>query len=122
MPPNVEIEIDITSGASDLDLDLRNLNVRKLSIDSGATDIRIQLPTKAGETHIDINAGAADIDLVVPPTTAAQIKIDAPLKSTQIDTTRFIETNDGYQSPTYNHATNRVNIEIQALFTDFKVR
>ncbi len=121
VPPDVEIEIDISSGVADLDLDLRNLNVRKLTIQAGVTDIRIQLPTNARETHIDINAAAADIDLVVPPRIDARIKIDAPLKSTQIDTTRFIETTNGYQSTTYNQATNHININIEAFMTDINI-
>ena len=118
---DVQIEIDISSGASNLDLDLRELNVRKLSIQAGVTGIRIHLPTNAGETHIDIEAGAADIDLVVPHHVAARIEIDAPLRSTGIDSTRFIETNNGYQSPTYDHAPNRTSIEIQALFADVSI-
>ena len=121
VPPDVEIEIDISSGVADLDLDLRDLNVRKLSIESGATDIRIQLPTNAGETHVDIGAGATAVDLIVPHSIAARIKIEAPLKSTRIDTTRFIETEDGYQSPTYDQATNRVNINIEAFMADVNI-
>ncbi len=121
VPTDVEIEIDIASGVADLDLDLRTLNVRKLTIQSGVTDIRIQLPTIARETHIDINAAAADIDLIVPPTIAARINIDAPLKSTQIDSTRFIETTNGYQSTTYNQATNHTNINIEAFMADVNI-
>lgn len=120
-PSDVEIEIDISSGVADLDLDLRNLDVRKLTIQAGATDIRIQLPTNAGETHVDINAGAADIDLIVPPTIGARIEIDAPLKSTQIDPIRFTETIDGYQSPNFHQAANRITIDIEALFADITV-
>ena len=121
VPTDVEIEIDIASGVADLDLDLRTLNVRKLTIQSGVTDIRIQLPTIARETHIDINAAAANIDFVVPQSVAARIEIDAPLKSTQIDTIRFIETDDGYQSPSYDHAPNRVNIDIEAFMADVNI-
>ena len=113
MSPDVEIEINISSGASDLDLDLRNLNVRKLSIDAGAADIRVHLPTNAGETHVDINAGAANTDLIVPQDVAASIEIEVPIRSTSFDPMRFTETNNGYESPNYHNATNRINITIR---------
>ena len=119
--PDVEIEIDISSGASDLDLDLRNLNVRKLSIEAGAADIRVLLPTDAGETHVDIGAGAVNVDLIVPQDVAARIEIEVPIRSTSFDPIRFIETNNRYESPNYHNATNRINITIEALFADVRI-
>ena len=119
--PDVEIEINISSGASDLDLDLRNLNVKKLSIEAGASDIRVLLPTNAGETHVDIDAGAANIDLTIPPNVAARIKTDVPIRSTSFDPNRFTETNNRYESPNYHNTENRINITIEALFADVSV-
>ena len=119
--PDVEIEINISSGASDLDLDLRNLNVKKLSIEAGASDIRVLLPTNAGETHVDIGAGAANVDLIVPQNVAASIEIEVPIRSTSFDPIRFKETNNRYESPNYHTTENRTNITIEALFADVSI-
>ncbi len=119
--PDMEIDIDISSGASDLDLDLRDLNVRKLLIEAGAADIRVLLPTNAGETQVDIGAGAANIELIVPQSVAARIQIEAPIRSSSFDPTRFAETNDGYETPNYHNAKNRTNITIEALFADINM-
>ena len=119
--PDVELHIDIASGASDLDLDLRNLNVRKLLIEAGAADIRVLLPTNAGETHVDIGAAAADIELIVPQSVAARIQIAAPIRSFSFDPIRFTDTNDGFESPNYHNAKNRTNITIEALFADISM-
>ena len=119
--PNVEVDIEISAGATDLDLDLRGLNVRRLTIEAGASDIRVQLPTDAGQTHLDIAAGATDIELVVPPDVGARIDIDAPLGTVWIDPVRFIETDDGYQTPNYTGVHNRVRIDVEALSADVTV-
>ncbi len=119
--PDIEIDIDISAGASDLDLDLRNLKVRNLSIEAGAADIRVLLPSNAGETNVDIGTGAADIDLIVPQNVAARIKIESPIRSSSFDPTRFTETNNGYESPNYHDAKNRVNITIEGLFADISI-
>ena len=120
--PNVEVEIDISSVATDLDLDLRNLNVRRLSVEAGMSDLRVQLPDDAGQTHVDIAAGAANVELVVPRGVAARIDVDAPLKSAWINPVRFIEADDEFWSPGYLEARNRVSIDIEGLSVDVTVR
>ena len=121
LSPGVEVDIKISSGAASLDLDLRELNVRRLDIEAGASDVRVQLPANAGQTHVDIAAGVSDIELVVPRDVAARIDVDAPLGSVWIDPLRFTYTGDVYQSPHYFETTNRVNIDIEALAADVTV-
>lgn len=116
--PGVEVDIEISSGASDLDLDLRDIDVRRLDIEAGASDIRIQLPSNAGQTHVDIAAGVTDIELVVPRDVAASIDIAAPLGSAWVDPVRFRRTDDGYRSPHYSEAHNRVSVDIEAFAAD----
>ena len=116
--PDVEVEIDIASGSSDLNLDLRGLNVRRLAIEGGASNIKIHLPTSAGQTHIDIAVGSADIELFVPHDVVARIDVDSPMGSVWIDPGRFVYTEDVYQSPHYFEAHNRVSIDIEALWAD----
>ena len=120
--PDVEVDIDISAGATDLDLDLRDLNVRRLSIEAGASDIRVQLPANAGQTNVDIAAGAADIELIVPDDVAAKVDIAAPIGSVWVEPRRFMHTDDGYQSPHYFGARNRVSIDIEAVAADVSVR
>ena len=119
--PDVAVELEINAGAADLDLDLQALNVRRLIVGSGASDIRILLPVDAGQTHVVIESGATDVEIVVPHGVAARIVNEAFLSSTQIDSTRFFETDDGHQSPDYYNAENRVSIEIDAVAADITI-
>ena len=93
--PDVEVDIEISAGATDLALDLRDLNVRNLDVEAGASDIRVQLPANAGQTYVDIAAGATDVELLVPDNVAAHIDIASPLGSAWIDPARFMEIEDG---------------------------
>ena len=122
LSPDVEVDLEISAGATDLDLDLRDLNVRRLDIEAGVSDIRVQLHNNAGLTHVDIAAGVTDIELVVPDGVAAKIDIASPLGHVRVDPRRFIATDDGYLSPHYFTASNRVNIDIEALAADVTVR
>ena len=121
--PDVEVDIEISAGATDLYLDLRELNARKLDIEAGASDIRVQLPANAGQTHVDIAAGATDIELLIPDNVAAHIDIASPLGSAWIDPARFMEIEDDvYRSANYSESRNRVWVDIEALSANVTVR
>ena len=121
--PDVEVDIEISAGATDLDLDLRDINARKLDIEAGASDIRVQLPANAGQTHVDIAAGATDIELLLPDNVAAHIDIASPLGSAWIDPARFMEIEDDvYRSANYSESRNRVWVDIEALSANVTVR
>ena len=111
-PEIAEIILDIEGGAADIDLRLTDLNVKTLDIDIGAADIDIDLPSDAGHTQVYIDAGAADIDIAVPDGVAALINSDSALSSLDVDTSRFPETGEVWQSPDYDTAQNRVEINI----------
>ena len=119
--PDVVVELEIRAGAADLDLDLRDLSVRRVVVGAGASDIRILLPANAGQTHVEIAAGATDIEIAVPRGVSARITNDAFLGSTRIDSARFPDTGDGHQSPDYATAENRVSIEIDEVAADVTV-
>ena len=119
--PDVILDLEIRAGAADLDLDLRGLNVRRLVIGAGASDIHIILPERAGETQVDIAAGAVEVDIMVPRGVAARISNDAVLGSTRVDSSRFPETSGVYRSRGYATAENRVSIEIEGAAADITV-
>jgi hypothetical protein len=119
--PEVVLELEIRAGAADLDLDLRDLNVRRLVVGAGASDIRVLLPANAGSTHVEIAAGATDVEITVPRGVAARIENDSFVSSTQIDSARFFDTDDGHESPDYATARNRVNIEIEGFAADVTI-
>lgn len=121
MSPDVEVEIEVSSLVAELDLDLRSVNVRRLSVEGAAADLKVQLPIDAGDTEVDIAAGFANVEIIVPDGVAAFIEVDAPLGSTQIDTDRFIETQEGYRSIDYPEAANRVDIDIESLSANVTV-
>ena len=121
LSPDTEVEIDIDSFVADLDLDLRNVNVRRVSIEGAVADLIIHLPINAGETQVEIAAGVADVELVVADSVAALINVDSPFGSTQIDQDRFVNAQDGYRSIGYSEAENRVNVNIESFSANVTV-
>jgi len=97
-------------GASDAQVDLSNLRVVDLNLETGASTTAITLPANAGHTHVDVNGGAASITLQIPEGVAARIQVDSGLAAINIDRNRFPRVGKVYQSDDYQTAVNKVDI------------
>jgi hypothetical protein len=110
---DVPLVLDFNTGASRLDLDLRDLRVTSLDLDAGASSLNVVLPANAGQTRVKVDMGAASLDMRVPDGVAATIQIDQGASGVNIDP-RFPRVGGVYQSADYAAATNRVEIDIDA--------
>lgn len=107
------LDLRVETGASKARLDLSELNVRTLDLQTGASDTRIRLPRNAGATSVRAEAGAASLVIEVPEGVGAKIRSQVALGSSNIDQGRFPRTVDGYASPDYANAANRADIEVR---------
>ena len=123
----VPISLEIDGGASDARLNLEDLRITQLDINTGASNTNIILPRAAGRTSANFNLGAANLAIEIPDELAARIEIDAGAASFDIDESRFprVRGHDDrgvlgigfsrmYESPDFETAVNRVDITIRA--------
>jgi hypothetical protein len=110
---SVPLELRVDAGASRAVLDLRDLRVSSLELQTGASETRVLLPRAAGATTVKAQAGAASLTFEVPQGVAARIRSRMAVGSAQIDQARFPASSGGYESPDYAIAANRVEINIQ---------
>ena len=110
----IPLSLKIDSGASSSILDLSDLRVTDLDIDTGASSTELTLPANAGNTHVDIDTGASALKVSVPPGVAASIRVKSGITSVNINS-RFPRLDGGmYQSTDYSTAGNRVDMTINA--------
>lgn len=119
--PGVELELDFHTGATDSRLDLEDLLVRSLELKTGASSTTVIAPSR-GHTVASVDAGAASVEFRVPGGVAARISVDAGLADVDIDTTRFLPSGGGYESPDYTTSVNRLELRIKGGVAGFKVR
>jgi len=109
----IPLDVRIESGAAKATLDLSASRLRRLDIQTGASDTRVVLPRNAGATDVHAEHGAASLTFEVPAGVAARIRTRMALGSSQIDEARFPRSGDVYQSTDYATASNRVDLDIQ---------
>jgi len=110
----IPLSLALETGASDARLDLSELQVSDLRLETGASSTQVTLPAHAGHTRVRVEAGAASVSLRVPPDVAARMRFQGALASIDVDRDRFPRTGGVYQSPDYDTAENRVDMEIEA--------
>jgi hypothetical protein len=112
---DIPISLTINSGASESRIDLSELRVPYLKLETGASSTALTLPAQAGNTLAEINAGVASVDIRVPEGVAARIRIKEGLSARSINSARFPRLEGNlYQSPDYDQAANRVELNIEA--------
>lgn len=111
---DISLNLKIDSGASASVLDLSDLKVNDLDIDTGASSTELTLPANAGNTHVDIDTGASSLKVSIPAGVTASIRIKSGITSVNVNS-RFPRLESGlYQSIDYSTSVNRIDMTINA--------
>ena len=119
---DVRLNLDLRTGANEARLDLSDLQVTDLRLQTGASSTELTLPANAGYTRAEVKSGAASVSITVPPTVAARIQARGGLADFNWDRQRFTRSGDVYQSPDYETAANKVEISVETGVGAVKIR
>jgi hypothetical protein len=110
----VPLTLIVEAGASSLDLDLRDVLATRVELKTGASSSNVTMPAR-GVSLLDADAGAASINIRIPEGTAARVRVKEGVTSVNVDTNRFPSLDSRlYQSPDFDSAANRAEINIEA--------
>ncbi len=118
---NIPWDLNIKSGASDLDLDLSPYRVKKLSVKSGASSIRIKAGNQAAQTDIVIKAGASDITVEIPKDADVIFNVQNVLGAQEIG--GLTETGKGeFRNKNFGKASRLIRVDISSAVSSLKVK
>jgi hypothetical protein len=110
----VPISLTVEAGASSLEIDLKDVQAKRVELKTGASSSKVTLPAR-GASMLDVQAGAASVDIRVPETTEARIHVREGLTSVNVDTNRFPRLDSGiYQSANFDSAADRAEVNIES--------
>ncbi|MEW5868614.1 MAG: DUF5668 domain-containing protein [Chloroflexota bacterium] len=119
---DVPMRLELDTGANEAHVDLSELLVEDLRLNSGASSTTLTLPANAGQTHAKISVGAASVRVNIPQGVAARIHTTSGVASITVDRERFPRSAGVYQSPDYETAANKVDLNIEAGVGSIDVR
>lgn len=91
----VPLELEGRVGASDATLDLRALNVNRLSLDAGASNTTLYLSDRSERASATVRGGASNVLIVIPEGVNARIRPEGGLSSIRVDPARFTSSQTG---------------------------
>lgn len=109
----IPIKLDFKTGASESNIDLSQLKLTELEIQTGASATAVTMPENAGFTRVKIETGLASLNLRIPQGVAAHIRSESGLANISVDTSRFSRKGNGFESPDFANAANKVDIFLQ---------
>jgi len=118
--PNPIWDISVETGATSLDFDLTKFKIRTLKLSGGAASFDVKLGQPQVNTNVEVSTGMASVNINIPQNAACRIKTDSGLSSTDFD--GFTKKDDDtYETPGYETAANKINININGGISDFNV-
>jgi hypothetical protein len=111
---NIPVSLTVESGASFLNIDLRDVLATRFALKTGANSTNVTMPAH-GVSLLDVESGAASINIRIPETAAARIRAKNSVIALDVDTNRFPRLDSGiYQSSNFDTASDRSEINIES--------
>lgn len=108
---DLPVLLSVDAGASAINIDLKDVLAKHLAVKTGASSVNVAMPSR-GVCLFDLDGGATSVNITIPESTAARIRVDG-VTSMDVDLNRFPRLDsDLYQSPDFEAATDRAEINI----------
>ena len=115
---DIPTSFDMTAGAGEFVVDLRDVKLSDAKISVGAATLRIVLPKPTGDVSIVVSAGASDVVVEVPDGVEARVTTSGALISTRSDNARV----SGSETTGFSSAKDRVTVRITAGASSVTIR
>ena len=69
-------QLDVSAGAVTADLDLRRLNLRGVTVQSGVSRLAVRLGQPAAEVPVDLQLSTGLVDLYLPKTATVEVRVE----------------------------------------------
>ncbi len=113
-------DMELTTGATEMDLDLVPYAVEKLKIATGASECHITMGDKARVAIVEITGGAADISLSFPKNAGVEIKMTPFLTSRNIEGMKKISTGL-YRTENFDKAETKIYVKMATAVSNLEV-
>jgi hypothetical protein len=119
------MELDAHLGASQATVDLRELQITRLTLDAGASYGTVYLPSLADSSTVTIRGGASNLEIVVPEGVRARITTEGGLSSLNVNPERFTTVGEGssvYETRAADPGAHTLNVNLRLGASSVNVR
>lgn len=107
---SLPLKVRIEAGASSVDADFSRTKLEDLTLESGASAVRLVLGEKMTRQKVRIDSGASSVTVRVPKHSGIKLEIDGGITSKDVANLTKVD-DEKYQSDNYGSARNKIDIE-----------
>lgn len=113
-------DVDISAGASKMDINLKELKMENLSIDAGASTITISIGEIVQNCKVSINCGAATFKIIIPKNSGCSVQGDMALSKVNFE---GLDKNSAgvYITDNYYNSKNKIDFYIDGALSNFNI-
>lgn len=106
--------IGVRGGASQVEADLRELELGSFDVRGGVSDVSLSLPVPKGTVPVTVRGGASNLSIVRPAGVAARLFVGHSVSNLTIDTLRLgaVGGEMRWETPDFATATDRYDLEV----------
>lgn len=120
--PNPIWNVNVSTGAADVNFDLSKFKVRELKLDGGAAAFDVKLGEPLETTSVHVSTGAASVDVRIPKDAACKVSITGFMSSNNLEDAGLKKDNDGdYETPGFETAKNKIVMNVSGGMASFDV-
>ena len=113
-------DIEVDAGAAKVEADLTRFIVEKMNIDVGASSVQLKLGARAERSDISVDAGASSIRISVPESTGCEVTVDAAISSKHLP--GFQRSGEGvYRTDNFDASDHKIFVTIDAGVSSIRV-
>lgn len=120
LSPRLPLDLELSLGAGNAELDLRGLQVEQLDVNMGVGKTTVTLP-EAGQFEASVNSAIGQIAIIVPRQMALRVQSNTALANVNVPP-GFRKEDGVCISPRYNTAVNRVDLEVGMAIGNITIR
>lgn len=115
-------DMNLKLGAAQGTIDMSDLKMKTVDMDSGAVDLTLRLGNKSESTDVKVNTGASQINFEIPRDSGVRIQVTGALNSTNFNEFNMVKDGNTYTSPGYSEAKNKVDIDVHMGVGNFTLK
>jgi hypothetical protein len=102
--------MDINSRVGDVQVDLSDLRVSDLTVDSGIGSVKVTLPRR-GTVKARVDGGIGDVRVTIPEGVQARVQVDRGIGDLNVDD-RFLRRGDFYETEGFSRAESFIDLQV----------
>lgn len=106
-------DMDIDAGAINGSMDMSDLKVRNLKLDTGAANMKLIFGDKCSSMNAAIEGGASNIETYIPSSVGVKIRMETALSGNNLNELGWTKQGHDYISPNYDNASCKINMDVQ---------